>query len=1096
MLRKKLLCLAALGASSLWASADLPVRIQNTSNGQFADSDIYVAIIGKQGDSSIYYDLTATANQGRCVVNRLDESVNRLHKDGYNDWDYADVFVPLSQIKDHTVYLGDTHACRMFFSFKSPMYLHAFADGGYTGADLNNPGDPNADIRWELVEFTYEPGFEGVGQIWINTTRVDAFQYPMGLELYSAGNRAGSTAYIQRGEYVNYQTVIDRWNANYGNTIFANCYNNPIGKDNLGGIIKQPSKVAALKQSDIFAEYINKVWDYFRYNTANIRMGVLGRWEGRVDGDRFVLTCVEGSYWQPGSQAIIYWKPSTEDAIEGAGAFASGNATDLTVQAMFCAAFNRGQVRTTTDLQDWDPDNGIRPFQGGTEFPCNEYVKFFHDTAISVSDGKTYAFAYDDTFDQSATSYSTAPQSAVVSVGGFNGTVVTPPDPVQPEPANVPAAPAPSVDGSLVKSLFSGSYSSFAPEFMVGGWGQATQASIVPCDGNDAYRMTNFNYLGFQISPSDGRVDVSDMEVLHLDLYAPEAMTLHLYPISFDPTVDDNGVELRLEGGRWNSFDLDLNQFDRVNFANFAQIKLDGGNGQTFYIDNIFFYRHPAVASVPAAPAPSVDGSLVKSLYSGSYSTIAPEFMVGGWGQATQASIVPCEGNDAYRMTDFNYLGFQISPSDGRVDVSDMEVLHLDLYAPEAMTLRMYPISFDPTVDDNGVELRLEGGRWNSFDLDLNQFDRVNFANFAQLKFDGGNGQTFYIDNIFFYRRPVVAPEPAGVPAAPEPTRDAALVKSLYSGRYTSVAPGMFAALWGQSTDAATELCGGNEAFRMANFNYQGFEMGALIDVTDMKAVHVDLYAPEAMDLGFYPISLDPTVDNNKVTIHLDGGRWQSFDFDLAMFPDVDFSRFGQVKFDGGNGQTFYMDNLYFYRDANTVVTPEPGDDETFEMFYFDSNEATEGQLYSDGWLRFVWNGNDVIVTATFNDPADYPDGHVDNGYFYAVTGESYENRMEKTADDTFTVVLHGFKPGDTVRGWTKVEYPTGMAATPMYEFVIPGGNHNVGDVTSGIEAIDAMTEAPAAIYTLSGLRVNPANLAPGLYIKVSGTEVTKILVK
>ncbi|MBD5316921.1 MAG: hypothetical protein HDS11_04555, partial [Bacteroides sp.] len=523
MLRKKLLCLAALGVSSLWASADLPVKIQNTSTGQFADSDIYVAIIGKQGDSSIYYDLTATANQGRCVVNRLDESVNRLHKDGYNDWDYADVFVPLSQIKDHTVYLGDTHACRMFFSFKSPMYLHAFADGGYTGADLNNPGDPNADIRWELVEFTYEPGFEGVGQIWINTTRVDAFQYPMGLELYSAGNRAGSTAYIQRGEYVNYQTVIDRWNANYGNTIFANCYNNPIGKDNLGGIIKQPSKVAALKQSDIFAEYINKVWDYFRYNTANIRMGVLGRWEGRVDGDRFVLTCVEGSYWQPGSQAIIYWKPSTEDAIEGAGAFASGNATDLTVQAMFCAAFNRGQVRTTTDLQDWDPDNGIRPFQGGTEFPCNEYVKFFHDTAISVSGGKTYAFAYDDTFDQSATSYSTAPQSAVVSVGGFNGTVVTPPDPVQPEPANVPAAPAPSVNGSLVKSLYSGSYSTIAPEFMVGGWGQATQASIVPCDGNDAYRMTNFNYLGFQISPSDGRVDVSDMEVLHLDLYAHEA---------------------------------------------------------------------------------------------------------------------------------------------------------------------------------------------------------------------------------------------------------------------------------------------------------------------------------------------------------------------------------------------------------------------------------------------------------------------------------------------------------------------------------------------------------------------------------------------
>ncbi|MDE7120511.1 MAG: hypothetical protein K2O10_07860, partial [Muribaculaceae bacterium] len=408
--------LLATALTAFCASADLPVKLLNNTDGKFADSDIYVAIIGKQGDNSIYYDLVATASQKQCVIHPLNDGLNRLHVKS-DDWGYADIFTRMSDIADQTVYLGNTHACRMFLAFKSPMYLHAFADGGYAGADMNNPQDPNADIRWELIEFTYEPEFDkNTGQIWINTTRVDAFQYPMGLELYSKGNVAGSTAYIRRGEIVDYQTVINMWDSAYGNTPYNDCHYNLIQKDDLGGIIKQPSKVESIKQTNIFDPYINRIWDYFSTNTADISMGVLGRWQGRVYGDEFRLTCVEGTYWPVGSTAHIYGKPSTEDAIEGAGQFANGQAdddtqraTDLTVQAMFCAAFNRGQFRTTTANQNWDPDNGIKPFVGGTEFPCNEYVKFFHSTAVTAGTGNTYAFAYDDTFDQSATCYSTAP---------------------------------------------------------------------------------------------------------------------------------------------------------------------------------------------------------------------------------------------------------------------------------------------------------------------------------------------------------------------------------------------------------------------------------------------------------------------------------------------------------------------------------------------------------------------------------------------------------------------------------------------------------------------------------------------------------------
>jgi len=798
MILKRISCLAALALSVLSAAADLPVKLVNGSHGEFADSDIYVAILGKEGDNSIYYDLAATSAQKQGVFHRLDESVNNLtHPNGI--WGFADVFTRLSDISDATIYLGNTHACRMFISFKSPMYLHAFADGGYAGADMNNPSDPNADVRWELIEFTYERDFEQgvgnkVGQIWINTTRVDAFQYPMGLELFSVGNIAGSTAYIKRGEIVNYQEVIRRWNEAYGNTVYKDCYYNLIGKDNLGGIIKQPSKVESIKNANIFDDYINRVWDYYRNNTANIRMGVLGRWEGRVQDDAFVLTCKEGTYWQVGSQATVN-KPSTEDAIEGAGSFATGTDIDKTVQAMFCAAFNRGQVRLMTAEQSWDPATGIKPFVGGSEYPCNEYVKFFHDTAISASGGYTYAFAYDDTFDQSATCYSTGPVRATVTIGGFadGGGEVNPPVTPDPEPVAIPAAPAPSRESGNVMSFFSGAYSTVAPGLMVGGWGQSTQASTESCSGDDAYKFTDFNYLGLQVSADNATLDVSGMKYIHLDLYSETDMDVVFSPISLNPTVESDKKTCHISAGKWNSFDLALSDFPNVDFTRFGQFKFDGGAGQTFYLDNLYMWTDgssvtpdpdpdpdPEPETIPSAPAPSHASGNVMSFFSDVYSSVAPGLMVGGWGQSTRHSIESCDGDDAYMLTDFNYLGLQVSGSDDVIDLSDMQQLHIDIYATHSFVVDFHPISMhnNVTVDGDKVTLTLEAGRWNSFDMPMTRFPNVDFAHLGQFKFVNVTPQAaseraaanatpaLYIDNLYAWRDGNTTTGAAGITVA------------------------------------------------------------------------------------------------------------------------------------------------------------------------------------------------------------------------------------------------------------------------------------------------------------------------------------------
>ena len=124
---------------------NIPIEIVN--NSVFPDDKVYVAIIGKKvsDDKPIYYDL-ASNNAGDASLKALTTDLNTLHKEG-GDRGYANVFTTLDRIKNKTVYVDKTHACRMFFGFNSPLYLHVNDNnGGYAGADMQNPTDPNIDV--------------------------------------------------------------------------------------------------------------------------------------------------------------------------------------------------------------------------------------------------------------------------------------------------------------------------------------------------------------------------------------------------------------------------------------------------------------------------------------------------------------------------------------------------------------------------------------------------------------------------------------------------------------------------------------------------------------------------------------------------------------------------------------------------------------------------------------------------------------------------------------------------------------------------------------------------------------------------------------
>lgn len=564
----------------------IPIEIVN--NSVFPDDQVYVAIIGKKvsDDAPIYYDLIAN-NASDAALKALTVNTNTLHK--FNgDRGYANVFTPLNKIKNKTIYVDKTHACRMFFGFNSPLYLHVNDNnGGYAGADMQNPSDPNIDLRWELIEFTYDR----FGVMFINTTRVDAFQYPMGLELYGNASAGANNPYTKRGEVNTYEEIINRWKTQNEGNIFSNCLKNKITQDHLGGIIMQPSKVAEVKNTGYFDGYINRIWSEFRTKDIHVNMGnQLGVWRGRVDGNNFVLKSESGP--RQGQTAIV-GKPTSIDVIEGAGEFAkfNGNSADLPVQAMFCGAMNRGVIKTNLadgELQDWGDTGSFF----NTDV-CNPYVKFFHQKDISY-DGYTYAFAYDDTFDQSATCATSHPERAVVTIGGFKGQA----GPVHPIP-EITAAPIPHHTTDNVKSVYSDTYTSLVPGMFIGSWQQQTATQSVSLDGNNTLKNSNFSYVGIEFGGPE--IDATDMEYLHLDIYPLSSFTINVYPIcrNNDESVNDQLKKpINLIANQWNSIDIPMSDFVGLNASRIFQFKFDNGKGETFYLDNLYFYKNGSSSGI------------------------------------------------------------------------------------------------------------------------------------------------------------------------------------------------------------------------------------------------------------------------------------------------------------------------------------------------------------------------------------------------------------------------------------------------------------------------------------------------------------------
>ncbi len=375
----------------------LPYEIQN--NSDFTDDQIYVAIVGIT-DGHVWVD---PSNGQVHPMSTADNTVQGPVIDGNmgpgGDGKYAHCFRRLSEIPNKTVNIPKIAGCRIMISFESQLYLYFFghsgSPSGYAAPNLTNPTDPNQGIKFELIELT----FNDFG-LWCNTSRVDSYQYPMGLEVW------GNGFYKRVGELKTHQEILNQWQATAPSEFQGLL-------DNSQGIIHFPTKSSSFP-SNFMQSYIDAIWSKYSSQQLVFNSGQAGIWRGSVQGNQFVFTR-DGD----GQVATIPGKPTTLEAMEGSGVMASGAQWDLVVQAQMVAAITRHAV-------DLNVPSGVLQDFGNTStyyqtWPYNWYAKFLHQLDIS-HEGQTYAFAYDDVFDQSATIHTPSPNNIKITIGGFAGT--------------------------------------------------------------------------------------------------------------------------------------------------------------------------------------------------------------------------------------------------------------------------------------------------------------------------------------------------------------------------------------------------------------------------------------------------------------------------------------------------------------------------------------------------------------------------------------------------------------------------------------------------------------------------------------------------
>ncbi|MBQ8056133.1 MAG: hypothetical protein IJ270_04900, partial [Paludibacteraceae bacterium] len=393
---KKLLMLVALGLLAVNAFTQVvpPVPannvryyFKNTSSvnaKSYTDDEIFINVMYPMTGMYGYFD-------GRIKNwNSIDNAPYYTWPNGRTERNFNAALseLPVDNTGKHYIDMPPSPAGgpRIYVAFGQPLFRPS-----PNNPLVDAPEDPNYMIKVETIEFY----IGGDGGIFTNTSRVDRYAYPMGEELY-CGN---GTYYDKVGETVSHEMVIQKWKR-FVHDAFQYSY------DPIRDVINAPKGTDYLRAGrpgeHYMDDFINSFFEYYRTHTLR------ARWNGNLHTARVVGNNL---VWDPDVQyptQTVYPREAFDNCLLN-----TNPVWDPGHGMCFRASLFRGAVLLTEEEQVWDnPDNFWK-----NEI-CSDYMAFWHSDLVSY-DSKTYAYDYDDVFEQSSTQNCARPDSVVLSLGGF-----------------------------------------------------------------------------------------------------------------------------------------------------------------------------------------------------------------------------------------------------------------------------------------------------------------------------------------------------------------------------------------------------------------------------------------------------------------------------------------------------------------------------------------------------------------------------------------------------------------------------------------------------------------------------------------------------
>ncbi len=386
------------GSGQVW-NGQTTFRMVNATRGKFSDAQVYWAIIGKDWATDQFVHVNA---QGQLVPMSLGDN-GALMKNGLP---YSNYFFTMEQLKSVTI--PPINSARILFSVGSPMYIWVNTDANgriaYAGANIENPTDPNIDVTFDFGEFAILPPGSNPQGIFVNTTRVDQFGFPVQLSV------TGLDGFTQTvGESL----------TETRDELFAKFINDmPAPFKGLAQAPYAPMRIMAPAHATFqpgqanehyLDDYISAVWAQYSQQdlVLDLRNG-WGTFRGRVSGNVMRFTDASGGVY------FINGKPSTAMVMLGNGLLddTSGGTSNagkqLQLQAQLCAALNRRVAHLPFDSW-WDP---AAHFPAGQ--PANHFARFWHEHSLNAL---AYGFAYDDVGSRSPSIHTRSPQTVTFTIG-------------------------------------------------------------------------------------------------------------------------------------------------------------------------------------------------------------------------------------------------------------------------------------------------------------------------------------------------------------------------------------------------------------------------------------------------------------------------------------------------------------------------------------------------------------------------------------------------------------------------------------------------------------------------------------------------------